>query len=464
MIENIAYSLQTISNLFTSYRPSFSKSEFLSTVTTSSMEVSQGSLFIPLIGKRDGHTFIKDSLERGASAFLYEKKNPAIQNLSKAELTKGIEVQNTLFALGRLAKFHRERFLPFVVCITGSSGKTTTKEILGKCVSYLGEEQIVITEKNYNNEIGLPFTLFKISEKTKVCILELGMNHRYEISRMTRIAIPHSVLITNVGPCHIENLGSLKEIAKAKAEIIEGNHRTKVFIPEDLVYKDLFENKAKKCRSKIFPFSLETSKFLKVDSKDTSGFTLDIMGSKIDWKLPVEKVLENVAGCLELLIEEGFEHTGIIDGLRAFSPANSRNVIIEKEIKIIDDCYNANPDSMKSSLESLLQIAGDHKSFAILGDMKELGEFSKRYHKEIGYFCSKKKINGLLAFGKDSYYIYNEYKKSNPNCYYFEDNDNSITELVGVIKSIAGKGDVVLVKGSRSMKMERIVEALVKLF
>ncbi len=462
MIENIAYSIQTISNLFKSNRPGFSKSEFLTIVTTSSVEVSKGSLFIPLIGNRDGHTFIKDSLERGASAFFYEKKNPSIQSLSKGELTKGIEVQNTLFALGRLAKFHRERFLPFVVCITGSSGKTTTKEILAKCVSYLGEENVVATEKNYNNEIGLPFTLFKINEKTKVCILELGMNHRYEISRMTRIAIPHSVLITNVGPCHIENLGSLKAIAKAKAEIIEGNLHTKVFIPEDIAYREIFENKAKKYRSKIYSFSLETSNHLKVDSQDTSGFTLDIMGSKIEWKLPVYKVLENVAGAIELLIEEGFEPTGIQNGLRAFAPADSRNVIIEKEIKIIDDCYNANPDSMKSSLESLLQIAGECKSYAILGDMKELGEFSKRYHKEIGYFCSKKKINGLIAFGKDSYYIYNEYKKSNSNCHYFEDKDNSIMEMVGVIKSIASKGDVVLVKGSRSMKMERIVEALVK--
>ena len=464
MIENIAYSVQTISNLFKPNRPGFTKSEFLSNVTTSSMEVSEGSLFIPLIGNRDGHTFIKDSLERGASAFLYEKKNPSIQSLTKAELSKGIEVQNTLFALGKLAKFHRERFLPFVVCITGSSGKTTTKEILGKCVSYLGEEHIVITEKNYNNEIGLPFTLLKINEKTKVCILELGMNHRYEISRMTRIASPHSVLITNVGPCHIENLGSLKEIAKAKAEIIEGNHHTKVFIPEDIVYKEILENKAKKYSSKIYTFSLKNSKFIKVDSEDASGFTLDIMGSKIEWKLPVQKVLENVAGCIELLQDEGFDHKGIQDGLRTFSPLNSRNVIIEKEIKIIDDCYNANPDSMKSSLESLLQIAGENKSFAVLGDMKELGEFSKRYHKEIGYFCGTKKISGLIAFGNDSYYIYNEYKKSNSNCYYFEDKDNSILELAGVIKSIASKGDVVLVKGSRSMKMERIVDALVKQF
>jgi UDP-N-acetylmuramoyl-tripeptide--D-alanyl-D-alanine ligase len=463
MIEPIEYTLQTISNLFSS-RPHFTYSEFLTSITTSSQEVNRGSLFIPLLGKRDGHTFIKESLDRGASAFLYERKNPHIDTLTKAEISKGIEVKSTLFALGRIAKFHRDRFLPFVVCITGSSGKTTSKEILGKCVSYLGEEHLVVTEKNYNNEIGLPFTLLKIRERTKVCILELGMNHRYEISRMTHLASPHTVMITNIGPCHIENLGSLKEIAKAKAEIIEGGIHTKIYIPEDILYEEIFLEKAKKVKSKVFSFSLKSSEHLKILSKESSGFTLELFGEQLEWKLPVPKVLENLAGCMDLLVEEGFDPLGILKGIRNFSPANNRNVLIEKEIKIIDDCYNANPDSMKSSLDSLLQVAGNQKSFAILGDMKELGDFSKRYHKEIGHYCSLKNINGVICFGNDAYYIYNEFKKSDRICFHFDDMEDSIPKIAQELKTIVSVGDVVLVKGSRSMKMERIVEELNKLF
>ncbi len=463
MIEPIDYSLQTISNLFFS-RPFFTQSEFLTNITTSSIEVTEGSLFVPLLGNRDGHTFIKEALEKGASAFLYEKKNPHIETLTKAEISKGIEVKNTLFALGRIAKFHRDRYLPLVICITGSSGKTTSKEILGKCVSYLGEENLVVTEKNYNNEIGLPFTLLKIRERTRVCILELGMNHRYEISRMTYLASPHTVMITNIGPCHIENLGSLKEIAKAKSEIIEGNSYTKTYIPGDILYEEIFLEKSKKYKSKISTFSLKSSKHLKVLSKDSTGFTLELFGEKLEWRLPVPKVLENVAGCIDLLVEEGFDPSGIIKGIRDFSPANSRNVVIEKEIKIIDDCYNANPDSMKSSLDSLLQVAGNQKSFAILGDMKELGEFSKRYHKEIGHYCSIKNIHGVICFGKDAYYIYNEFKKSDRICFHFDPSEDSIPKIAQELKTIVSLGDVVLVKGSRSMKMERIIEELKKLF
>jgi len=460
MIEKFEYSLQSVFNFFKNQRPDFNISGELNSITTSSEEVRVGSLFIPLKGNRDGHQFIKNALEKGANSFLYEKQNEFLSLLSEEELNKGIEVRNTLQALGKLAKFHRNRFFPYIICITGSSGKTTTKEIIGKCVSYIGEENLVITEKNYNNEIGLPFTLFRINNKTKVCILELGMNHRYEISRMVNLVNPHSVLITNVGPCHIENLGSIKDIAKAKAEIIEGNNKQNVYIPNDIEYKEIFINKSKKYKSNIFTFSLTNSKYLKVLDKSKSGFELEIFNKKINWNLPVQKILDNLVGSLELLVNEGFNKDGILEGLEKYKSSNKRNVLIDKSIKIIDDTYNANPDSMVSSIDSLIQIAGENKIYAILGDMKELGTFSKRYHKEIGNYCSKNNINGLFTFGTDSIHIFTEYNKNYKNSYHFENNEDNINELIKKVLSIVEKGSVILVKGSRSMRMERIVEAL----
>jgi UDP-N-acetylmuramoyl-tripeptide--D-alanyl-D-alanine ligase len=462
MIEKFEYSLQTILNLFKSDKPDFNISGELKSITTSSEEVREGSLFIPLKGNRDGHQFIKNALDKGANSFLFEKKNEFLSLLSKEELSKGIEVRNTLQALGKLSKFHRNRFLPYIICITGSSGKTTTKEIIGKCVSYLGDENLVITEKNYNNEIGLPFTLFRINKKTKVCVLELGMNHRYEISRMVNLVNPHSVLVTNVGPCHIENLGSIKDIAKAKAEIIEGNNRQNIYIPNDIEYKEIFSDKSKKYKSNIFSFSVLNSKYLKVLDKSSTGFELEIFDKKINWNLPVQKVLDNLVGSIELLVNEGFDKGGIFEGLEKYKSSNKRNVLIDKSIKIIDDTYNANPDSMVSSIDSLIQIAGENKTYAILGDMKELGNFSKRYHKEIGNYCSKRNISGLFTFGTDSIHIYTEYNKNYKNSYHFENSEENINELIKKVISIVTKGSVLLVKGSRSMKMERIVEALEK--
>lgn len=131
-------------------------------------------------------------------------------------------MRDTLVALGKLAAFHRSRFNPIVIAVTGSSGKTTTKELLGNCLKNLGEEALVVTEKNYNNEIGLPFTLFRISDQTRIAVCELGMNHKGEISRLTEIAKPNYAIVTTIGTAHIEFLGSQKNIAKAKAEVAEG--------------------------------------------------------------------------------------------------------------------------------------------------------------------------------------------------------------------------------------------------
>lgn len=460
MLEKFEYSIQTVINILKE-RNDYAISGNFSSITNSSLDVVNGSLFIPLIGNRDGHEFIRQALENGATGFIYEKKNKFFEALTENEKRQGIEVKNTLTALGTLAAFHRSRFKPFIICITGSSGKTTTKEILGKCVEYLGLENIVVTEKNYNNEIGLPFTLFRINEKTRVCVLELGMNHRYEISRMVRMAVPGAVFITNVGPCHIENLGSLKEIARAKSEIIEGNENIKVFIPEDIVYKNIFIDKAKKYNNKIIEFSLKDNEFLKVSDKSPRGYELEVFGEKVDWKLPVPRVLENLAGVIDVLRTFSFEKGGIISGLNQFQASNKRNELIDKGILIIDDTYNANPDSMKSSIESLLQISENRKAIAILGDMKELGEFSKRFHKEVGFYAGKKSLSILISFGKDAYYISNEYKKeSKGEAFHFLDEPKSIEQITEIVLKNLSKGDVVLIKGSRSMKMERIVENL----
>lgn len=175
------------------------------------------------------------------------------------------------------------------------------------------------------------------------------------------------------------------------------------------------------------------------------------------------RILDNLAGVITLLDYFEFDKGGILDGFLKFEAGNNRNVVIDKGIKIIDDTYNANPDSMKSSIESLIQIAEKNDTIAILGDMKELGEFSKRYHKEVGFFASKTELGKIISFGNDSFFISNEYSKaSGREAIHYKDEEGSIGKIVEFVLRNYKKNDVVLVKGSRGMKMERIVNELIR--
>ncbi len=456
MVEDFFYSVHTIQKLFGI--DSFDFNSQLTSITTSSREAKKNSLFIPLKAERDGHAFIEDAFSNGAILAIAEIGNPILQKLSKEILRNLILVENTFYALGEIARFHRMRFKPFVIGITGSSGKTTTKEIFTSIALELGKKNIVSTEKNYNNEIGVPFTLFKINSNTKFLICEMGMNHKGEISRLTKMVQPDIAMITNIGPCHIENLKSIEGITKAKAEIIEGmKPGSKLFIPKSTEYLPLILEIAKRYSVKVCTFDLTTSKVLKVIETKSEGFQLNLYSESLVWNLPGRKILENISGIIELLNSIDFDKKKIISGLKKFKAADKRFVIENNFYKIINDTYNANPDSMKSSIEAVEQLASDKKYFLVLGDMKELGKFSKKYHSEIGRFISAKKCSSVFSFGTDSKWITENLDKTILGKHFSID---SFDELLESIQKFIPKNAYILIKGSRSMKMEKIVERL----
>ncbi|MCX7997641.1 MAG: UDP-N-acetylmuramoyl-tripeptide--D-alanyl-D-alanine ligase, partial [Leptospiraceae bacterium] len=341
MKERFEYSSFTVRSILEN-KFQFKESQIFKYISTSSEECEADTLFVPLKGNRDGHEFIPKALENGASHFLCEHNHPVLRTLSDKKKEKAIFVSNTLEALGKLASFHRNRFSPFVIGITGSSGKTTTKEFFYSALKYLGEEHLVVTEKNYNNEIGLPFTLFKIGLNTKVVVCEMGMNHLFEISRLTKLAKPSIAVITNIGQAHIENLGSVENIAHAKSEIMEGLCANSfLFVPENVRKKDILERKAMLHNVNIQTYSLNSA-YLKILEEYTDGFLLEVFGKKVRWNLPGRQLLWNLAGVLYALSFSGFEHEKLIEGILTFQPADKRNVWIHKKnLHILDDTYNA---------------------------------------------------------------------------------------------------------------------------
>ncbi|TGL90476.1 UDP-N-acetylmuramoyl-tripeptide--D-alanyl-D-alanine ligase [Leptospira congkakensis] len=454
MIAPFEYSLSTILSLFSkdlhwerSENPSFDW------ITTSSAESKPGSLFVPLRGTRDGHEFIPDALSKGASGFLCEKNHPILKGLSGSDRKKAIIVPDTLAALGVLANYHRKRFNPILLAVTGSSGKTTTKDLLGGLFNFLSSKSLVVTEKNYNNEIGLPFTLFRIKEETRVVICELGMNHRGEIARLSMIAEPTHALITNIGSAHIENLKSREAIAEEKIDIINGMPKSSVlFVPDDLEFLNRAKLRTKKQNIHLVVWNHKKNPNLKVKKIETNGFLLEWKGNKIQWKLPGEKLLSNVRGMFAVGIHFKIDTIQILNTIQKYKSPDKRLNINRGYYTIIDDCYNANPESMLSSIGAADQFAREQNIVWILGSMKELGKFSKYYHEQIGKEIFNLKKGVLLGFGEET----KPMVKKVPGALNFTD----VEELISYIKSKIPKKSVLLVKGSRSMKMERIVSAL----
>ncbi|MCB1159963.1 MAG: UDP-N-acetylmuramoyl-tripeptide--D-alanyl-D-alanine ligase, partial [Leptospiraceae bacterium] len=408
MRENFNYSIFAIKRILSN---SFQGMDFLEEaefqyISISSIECDTSTLFVPLRGNRDGHEFIPDAIKRGVRFFLCERNHIILESLSEKEREGAIFVDNTLIALGKLAEFHRKRFQAVIIAVTGSSGKTTTKELLHTAFKHIKKEELVVTEKNYNNEIGLPFTLFRIGEKTKLVICELGMNHRGEIARLSIMAKPSFAMITNVGTAHIEYLGSTKEIARAKAEIMEGMERnTHLFVPEDIAHLNIISKQAKKKGIQLHLYGIGKDKVLDILEEDEKGFLLKFSSGSFRWNFIGKKILYNLSGVYLLATKLKQDPERILTNFFTYENTAKRLNIIDKKYKILDDCYNANPDSIKSSLEALKQVSGKAKTYAILGDMKELGEYSKKMHKELGKYAYHLGIDAIFSFGKDAEYI-----------------------------------------------------------
>lgn len=425
----------------------------INTISTDSRVIDENTLFVALKGERfDANDFVEDVLNKGAKAVVCSRYN--------GESDRVILVEDTGKALLQIAKGYRSKFnIPFVA-LTGSVGKTTTK---GMVHAVLSEKYNTLkTQGNLNNEIGVPKTLFCLENSHEAAVIEMGMNHFNEISRLTEVVMPNIGIITNVGTAHIENLGSREGILKAKCEITEGMKKGSPLIingDNDMlstINTTDFEVIKFGIDSENLYMKAENIKFL----PDGSEFTAVCENESVKAFVPAVGI-HNVYNALCAMCvgkKMGFTLTEVASALKNFAPEGMRQNVREvKSYTFIEDCYNANPDSMKASLVTLNTIK-KNRSIAVLGDMLELGDYSNTAHYEVGKIAGDVKTDIVITFGELSLLTKKGAEENGAKAYSFMDKK----ELTEFLKSILQENDTVLFKGSRSMKMEEIFHQLYK--
>lgn len=425
-------------------------------VSFDTREAMEDKIFVPLKGENvDGHNFLHEAMKCGAACVFSEIET----------YVDAIMVEDAAQALKDLAEYYRSLFDVKVVGITGSNGKTSTKDMVA---AVLAEKyNVVKTIGNFNNEIGLPTTIFNIDDDTDVVVLEMGMNHRGEISRLSKIARPDYAIITNIGVAHIENLGSQEEIFKAKSEILD------YLAPDGKVYlsgDDNFLTRYRDRKNFIF-YGYGTRNAYRANDAEGSGldssqYTVMLKGGEtleVYVPTPGKHMVLNSLAAVAVGEELGLTPIQISDGIKKFKSSGRRMSVIETNggYRVIDDCYNSSPDSVKAALEVLTQATGN--TIAILGDMLELGEASYDMHFDIGAEAARLCIDTIICVGQDSEATYegayNEFRGggSNSQIIYFGSKNDCIAQLPNFVKA----GDTILVKASRGMRFEDIVSKLV---
>lgn len=427
---------------------------FVTDVCTDTRKIAPGCLFIALKGDNfDGHDFAAKAVESGASAVLCEKDC----GLGDKQLL----VSSTRQALLDLAGHYRRKFHIPVVGITGSVGKTTTKDMTHVVLS--ARFRTLKNEGNLNNEIGVPMTLFRLDSSYEAAVIEMGMSGFGEISRITAAVKPSIAIITNIGVSHIEKLGSRENILKAKLEILESMRENANLIvngDDDLLSK--VENPT----HPIIYFGMDSSvcntKALDIEQgRNTVSFTAEFAGGRERVTLPLagRHNIYNALAAITAGIVLGIPAEEAARSLVNYSPSGMRQKITEKAgLTVIEDCYNASPASQKAALEVLGSMVATRR-VAVLGDMKELGEISEEAHRQVGNYAADNGIDVLLTYGEMSRFICEEGKaRGIPVCESFLDKKALSDYLISLVKD----GDAVLFKASRAMKLEEVIEALYK--
>lgn len=436
--------------------------EIVKNVVRDDREVEEGTVFIALCGENNnGHRFVKRAVESGAVCCIVNRDEGDFGTLPY------IAVDDTFKALRDIAGYYRMQFNIPVVGITGSVGKTSTK---GMIASVLNQEfKTMKTEGNYNNEVGVPLTLFRLSDDDEAAVIEMGMSGFGEISRLASITKPDTAVITNIGVSHMENLGSREGICKAKLEILDGLQMDGTIILNG--DNDLLWDKNGELDFETLYYGIEnpmcdmTAKNIKLYSCG-SEFEVRIDGRdyKFETNVPGIHHIYNALAAILVGYKYNIKVESMIRGVHDFRPEGLRQVKKEYEsYTVINDCYNACPESMESGMDVLLLTAREKGSgarrVACLADMLELGETSKQRHREVGRMCAEKGIDCLIAIGDNAKYIAEGAEENGMNSsdiYTFSDNDSAKLKLKNIIK----KGDVVWIKGSRGMHLEKIADFL----
>lgn len=434
-------------------------------VELDSRKLQEGYLFLATKGERvDGHSFIAQAFEKGCYGVVCEK-------LPEEMAGPCILVEDSFKALQDIAAFYRKQLSVKVVGITGSVGKTSTKEVIA---STLAEKYNVLkTEGNFNNEIGLPLTVLKIRKEHEVAVLEMGINHFGEMHRLSRIAQPDVCVITNIGQCHLEFLGDRDGILKAKSEIFDfmnpdgvaclnGDDDKLITVKEIHGKTPVFFGKSESCHIRavdIQNYGLDGSGAT-VEEKNHAAITFPGAGEdkeKKDWNVhvhvPGEHMIMNAMAAVAVGRTLGMNEEEMAAGIaKTVSVGGRSNIIRDDVFTVIDDCYNANPVSMKAAVE-LLDTAKTRK-VAILGDMFELGEDEKKLHHEVGSFITHKNIDVVICIGALAEEIYLAAKEGKTCCYHYPTKQAMMEEAERIFQ----KGDTILIKASHGMGFNQLVE------
>ncbi|NLU49519.1 MAG: UDP-N-acetylmuramoyl-tripeptide--D-alanyl-D-alanine ligase [Syntrophomonadaceae bacterium] len=431
-------------------------------VSLDSRKVRDGNLFFALQGENhDAHDFVAEALLRGAAAAVVSRP----VDLPKEVGTCGLlRVKDVRSALQDLARWHRDKFRIHVVAVTGSVGKTTTKDLVAACLE--SRFKTLKTEGNYNNEIGVPLTLLGLEDSYRACVVEMAMRNRGEIAQLADIAHPTCAVIINVEPVHLETLGTMDNVAEAKCEVLKyiGNDGFAVINGDNRL---LVETAARYPVRKLTFGKAPGCDFRLREVRSTSNgceINASILGENHSFYLPVPgtHLAYNVLAAVGTALQLGVGLESIRKGLQGFSPSSRRMNIKTGAggMTIIDDCYNANPVSMQAALQALTDIAGGSATrVAVLGDMYELGSFEMQGHQQVGRLAAELGIEHLVAVGTNARYMVEaavEAGMDEERARHFPDKRSAL-EYLG---SVLNKDAVILVKASRGMKMEEIVQAL----
>jgi len=440
---------------------------FLLGISTDSRTVGEGELFIALKGPRfDGHHFALKALEKKAGGVLIEEDKAGDIRWNGYRPKAVIAVKDTLRALGDLARERRRRFRTPVVALTGSNGKTTTKEMISACLETTFP--ILKTRGNLNNLIGLPLTLLNLTEKERVVILEMGMNVPGEIRRLTEIAEPDVGLITNIQGVHLEGLGSLERVKEEKGELFRKMRRDGTILvnQDDPHVIDL----AGDFSGQKITFGVEKSadvmaKEIRLRGTEGTSFKLILEGEEIEITLALlgRHFVSNALAAIAAASLFGIELKKVKEALERFKPFPMRMELIQLEggKTLINDAYNANPRSTELALETLAEVKGKGRAIAVLGDMLELGGFTEEAHRQLGERVKELSIDLLLTMGEEAPLVVESAIRHG-----FEPKRTRVVEshmeAISILRGIIQEGDWILVKGSRRMAMEKIVEGLIE--
>ncbi len=425
--------------------PEKSSKILIDNIVTDSRKVRYGSLFAALPGQTvDGHDFVKAAAELGAVAVLVQKPvEVAVPQL---------QVKNVLLALGQIAAVWRQSLQPQVVGITGSNGKTTIKEMLASILRQ--QADVLATEGNYNNELGVPLTLFRLEAKHQYAVLEMGASKTGDIAYLAGIAQPMVGVISNIGPAHLEGFGSVEGVAKAKGELYQA-------LPTDGCavingaepWVDLWRNR--NAAKRVLTFGFDQNNDINMPPGGSSPSVNTPLGQfDLELALPGQHNQLNALAATAAAVALQIPTEQIVTGLQAVQPVPGRLNLIRADAGwlVIDDTYNANPASLYSALQLLAGMQG--KAWLVLGDMKELGEDSRKLHAEVGDAARAMGVRRIFTTGDMSRATTDAFGNG-------AEHFDSRSSLIEALKAELRPGINCLVKGSRSMGMENVVHAIV---